>query len=459
VIDKIYIITDLGPGDGGKGGVVHKVCNMTRAYTVIKTGGAQGSHGVRTSRGEKFNFSQWGCGTFDGVKTHLSNRIIVSPEGLLNEANALRFECGIHNPFDLLTLDSNAICATPYHGISSRLKEMALKNKPRGTIGTGIGETFRYSQKHPELIIRAGDLASPSIKDRLVRIRIQIQNDLQNIISGYFFSEDQSAVGEEVALLFDDGFLEHVAKRFLEVSKLVKIVSPDYLAEVILKQEGTAVVESSHGILTDNVFGFYPHASAIRTLPVFTHKMLREAGFPGRIVNIGVTRAYAIRHGAGPFPTDNPAMVKHLLPGSNKDNNRYQGKVRVGPLDFILLKYAIEVCGGCNTFDGLAITWFDQIQANKAWHLCYNYQNPDQKFFTPNGAIKIWQGDSDKQQKYQEELGQQLLNCVPEITTKTFNGAERDELFALCADTVSCELGIPVRIVGFGPTESDKMCK
>src|SRR4030042_4755765 len=121
---KVYTVTDLGPGDGGKGGVVHKISTMMRAHTIVKVGGAQGSHGVCTSRGECFAFSQWGCGTFEGTRTYLSPRMVISPEGLLNEADALRYQYGIHNAFDLLTVDERGLCATPYHGIASRLKEM-----------------------------------------------------------------------------------------------------------------------------------------------------------------------------------------------------------------------------------------------------------------------------------------------------------------------------------------------
>ena len=38
---KVYIVTDLGPGDGGKGGVVHKIASQFNAHTIVKVGGAQ----------------------------------------------------------------------------------------------------------------------------------------------------------------------------------------------------------------------------------------------------------------------------------------------------------------------------------------------------------------------------------------------------------------------------------
>jgi len=418
---KIYTVTDLGPGDGGKGGVVHKIATMMRAHTIIKVGGFQGSHGVCTSRGERFAFSQWSCGTFEGIKTHISSRMIISPGGLLNEADVLRYLYGIHDPFSLLTIDETALCATPYHGIASRIKEMARGNNPRGTIGTGAGEAYRYSQRYSHLIIRAGDLARPDFKDLLAGVRTQIQSDLSQVNEWEFLPGDREAVEREVNLLNDDEFLDHIEKYFREAAKLAKIVGHDYLGREILTKDGVAVIESSHGVLTDSYYGFHPHTSAIRTLPCFTHAMLREAGYGGEMVNIGVFRAYAIRHGAGPMPTADPKMLESLLPDSHKEENRFQGKVRVGPLDLVQLRYAVKVCGGPSAFDGLAVTWFDQIITNGEWLICEQY---------------------------------------PEITVLKFPATDnREELFTFCADILGEKLGIPVRMVSLGPTEQDKICK
>ena len=74
--------TDAGWGDGGKGTVTDYLCAKFRPKYVIKEGGAQGSHGVFTNTGEKFNFSQWGCGSFHGIPTYLSPRMVISPTGL-----------------------------------------------------------------------------------------------------------------------------------------------------------------------------------------------------------------------------------------------------------------------------------------------------------------------------------------------------------------------------------------
>lgn len=458
--NKVYVVTDLGPGDGGKGSVVHRIATLKRAHTIIKVGGAQGSHGVCTSTGQRFAFSQWGCGTLENIRTHLSSHFIVSPEGLLNEANALRYEQGIYNPFALLTIDQAALCATPYHGIASRLKEMSLGYNPRGTIGTGVGEAYRYSQKFPELAIFAGDLSQINLSEKLIAIRSQIISDLNPIIESGFLPEDRALAEQEIKLLYDDGLLNYIVQRFKEVNDQVTIVGSDFLGEEILSQDGIAVVESSHGVLTDHHYGFHPHTSAISTLPCFTRKMIEGTGYSGEIINIGVTRAYQIRHGAGPMPTSDSDMLNTLLPGSCKLTNRYQGEVRVGPLDLILLRYAIAVCGGPTAFDGLAITWFDQIQKNGQWNFCNRYHNTNnQKYFTKDGDLQIYHGDKDHQLKYQAELGQQLLSCIPQISTQEIpSNTSRDELRQLCSETLYKSLNVPVRMVSFGPTEQDKLC-
>lgn len=457
--EKIYVVTDLGPGDGGKGGVVHKICNMMNAHTVLKVGGAQGSHGVCTSDGKRFAFSQWGCGTFDGTRTHITERFVVSPEGLLNEADALK-TCGVPDAFDLLTVDERALCATPYHGIASRLKEMARGNNPRGTIGTGVGQAYRDAQKFSGLAIRVSDLSLPGLKTRLVANREFIKKYLETIICGEFLPDDRQEAAKEISLLEDDGFLDHVLMRFREASARIKIVGSEFLGRKVLSKKGVAVVESSHGILTDCHYGFHPHTSALRTLPCFTHEMLRDAGYRGKVVNLGVTRAYAIRHGAGPMPTDDPAMYESLLPGSHKEENRYQGKARVGPLDLVLLKYAVEVCGDPTAFDGLAITWFDQIRLNQAWQLCHSYRNDDDRtFFSPSGNINVRRYDRYFQRFHQENLGKQLQTCEPEITTyPVASDTKQETCFRICADVLYASLGVPVRMVSFGPTEKDKFC-
>lgn len=457
---KLYVVTDLGPGDGGKGGVVHKISHLRRAHTIVKVGGAQGSHGVRTSSGEHFAFSQFGCGTFEGVRTHLTPRFVFMPEGVLNEGGSLKYEHGLHDVFDLLTVDEAALCAVHYHGIASRIKELGRKNNPRGTIGTGVGEAYRFSERFPELAIRAGELLRTDLRDRIASIRQQVEIDLAPIFSAGFLPEDEETARHELGRLRDPGFLEYVVKRCQEAARMVKIVGIEYFRKEVLGADGVIVCESSHGVLTDHFMGFHPHTSAIRTLPRFARAMVEGAGYDGEIVNIGVHRAYTIRHGAGPMPTADEAMAEALLPGSCKEDNRWQGRVRVGPLDLILLRYAIAASGGPKAYDGLAITWFDQVQRNGSWWFADRYSNPDYNFFTPQGEPKVRVGEDAVQLDYLEALGKALTGMVPVLDEcKISEQATREELYELCAGVLYEKLQVPVRMISFGSTERDKICK
>jgi adenylosuccinate synthase len=460
---KVFTVTDLGGGDGGKGGVVHKICEEKNAHTVLKVGGAQGSHGVRTSSGKSFNFSQFGCGTFEGVKTHVTSLMVIEPIALLDEANHLAYEKGVSGAHGMITVDENALCATLFHGIASRLKELARKKNPKGTIGMGIGEAKYDSELRPELAIYARDLGKPGLRDKIVAIRDQKRDELAHIADDilYLLPADWSEAGKELDLLYkEDKFIDWMMERLEAFSARIKVVGGDYLASEILSKDGNIVVESSHGILTDRYYGFHPYVSRLRTLPQATYDMLARADYDGQIVRLGVTRGYQIRHGAGPLVTDSPELAEKLLPGSHKAENRYQGKVRVGPLDLVALRYSIDVCGGPASFDGIAVTWFDQIQLEEEWRICDAYAGADDpEFFCPDGrTIKVRCGEDLDQVRRQQRLAERLFKCRPMIDIFRIPKEDNESAGKTCCVTLEEKLGVPVKMISFGPTEDDKVC-
>ncbi len=434
MFDKVYVITDLGPGDGGKGSIVHALSCKTDANLIIKRGGAQGSHGVRTSLGESFNFSQWGCGTLEGVPTFLSEQMVISPVGLENESEALK-KLGIFDPFKLLTCDPSCIVATPYHRIASQFEELLLKDKPRGTVGTGVGQAYRMTSLGEEMTIRARDLTNR----RVIRSKLQRQYDYyferyDSITRDAFLTDDfQSYAANLILLLHDEDYFNYIIDLFDRIGKKLSFKS---LGEV-LKGDGTAIVECSHGVLTDAEMGLKPHVSAIRTLPIFANEMLKNAGYDGKIINYAVHRAYEIRHGAGPMPTYDPEFTARMLPGSHKDKNRWQGAVRAGPLDLNLVKYALDVSNEIS-FDGLALTWFDQILANnRTWSICDDY----------------------KYVRNCNESYVDFLSRAEPIISKTVikNPIAVRELFDFIGKILEGFLKVPLKILSAGPTEKNKI--
>lgn len=459
---KAYTVTDLGGGDGGKGGVVHKLCDLRRPHTVIKVGGAQGNHGVSTDRGEKFCFSHFGCGTFNGARTFVSNRFVVSPIGLLNEARALRYEQGIADPFALITVDGNALCTTSFHGISSRLKELARKENPRGIVGVGVGEAYSDASRRPGEALYARDLLKSDLRDRLRLILERKRSELAPIFKMKFLNEDVALANEQISLMHDESYFEWVVEQLAECAKRVRIVDYDYLPREILSRDGVIVIESSHGILTDRFYGFHPHTTRLRTVPdVTSWSLLSEHEYDGEVVKIGVTRGYQIRHGAGPLVVEDPSMLAGLAPGEVGPPDRYRGGIRVGPLDMVALRYALGVCGGPQTFDGLAVTWFDHIIREEKWKICDRYEKGvlDPEYFTSEKEIRVVSGTGEAQLHRQEGLTRALHDCRPHVVEFPVPpGTTREDAIALCRGVLHEELGVPVRMVSFGPTESGKVC-
>ncbi len=464
MIKKLFTVTDLGGGDGGKGGVVHKLSSLKKAHTILKVGGAQGSHGVKTKAGQNFNFSQFACGTFEGVKTHITELMVIEPYRLIQEGEELKYRWGIGNAFDYLTIDSKSLCATPFHTIASRLRELSRKEKAKGTVGLGVGEAVIDSERYPELAIYASELQSPKLGNKLKLIQEQKINDLKAVLdqAPNFWEKDKLLANDLIELLFDSTFIKRISERFRTLGSLVKVVDNNYLRNKILKRDGVIVVESSHGILTDRYYGFHPHTTRLRTLPEATLNLLKSCDYDGEIFKLGVTRAYQIRHGAGPMVTESPELLTKMLPNSSKETNRWQGEVRIGPLDFVALRYALEVCGGAQNFDGLAITWFDQILALNKWLICKSYhQADDKKYFLSPKQIKVHhlvKGREKEQIEHQANLCQKLFQCQGNIESIDIKNKKQFELIALGNKIFEETVKLPVKMLSLGPTESDKIC-
>ncbi len=433
-MQRIYVITDLGPGDGGKGNIVHSLARKIDADVIIKRGGAQGSHGVQTSYGEKFNFSQWGCGTFEGIPTFLSRQMVISPVGLWNEAGALERN-GIYNPFMLLSCDRSCIAATPFHRIASQIEELLRRDNPRGTVGTGVGQASRmYYDTGKCMTVRAYELT----RREAVRLKLQRQRDhykelYARISRNDVLPGDAETLTRALILLDDDDFMNYCVDLFEKVGKKLHF---DGLDDV-LRRNRSAIVECSHGVLTDAVSGLRPHVSAIRTLPEITEHMLRSAGYRGQIIHYAVHRAYEIRHGAGPMPTYDPEFTAQMLPNSHKDENRWQGKVRAGALDLNLMRYALNACKETK-FDGLCLTWFDQILAHgRNWQLCDSYLY-----------------EAGKTESYINYL----KRAIPIVSEYHIDEpiSTRD-LFSFVGEVIQNSLGIPLKILSVGPTELDQI--
>lgn len=444
MIEKIYTVTDLGPGDGGKGSVIQSLCARFRPAVVIKEGGAQGSHGIDAC-GETFSFSQWGCGTFNAVQTYLSKRMVIAPSMLLREAEALR-RYGIYDAFKTISASPECLCSTPYHMYISQINEMSRGQNPRGTVGSGVGVAYReYAAALQESLasmnrlIFAKDLLNADLPKKINAARERAREVARRVDINDLDENDQIHFMNICRAIDDSNVYNEIVDEFREVGKKLDLES---LKTLVKRKRGKiAVVERSHGVLTDAEYGLKPHVSALRTLPCFSEEMFRDSGFEGEIINIGVHRAYEYRHGAGPMPSADSSYMSDLP----RDNNRWQGASRYGYIDTVLMRYALDVSRPVK-FDGIALTCMDQVLDHGNWPICKAYKLDDEEY-------------SDL-----KDLGNyNLFNKIDrvEIVTDAYSFDEEyaDSKMAItlrCADILSNYLDVPLCMLSFGGSERDK---
>jgi adenylosuccinate synthase len=150
---------------------------------------------------------------------------------------------------------------------------------------------------------------------------------------------------------------------YIEFAAAVRIAGTRHLAD--LAARGRLIFEGAQGVLLDEWRGFHPHTTWSTTTPANAQAVLRAINHhPGYV--LGVLRAYQTRHGAGPFPSEDEApggvLPERHNGHSEQPGVQYQGDWRVGHLDPVALRYAIEAC---DAVDGLSLTHLDRAGATK----------------------------------------------------------------------------------------------
>ena len=313
--DHIAVI-DLGYGDAGKGTVVDAICASRPVTAVIRfNGGAQAAHNVVTAEGRHHTFAQFGSGTFHGVPTHLSRHVVVDPLALAAEAAALG------NPFHLLTIDGDALLATPWHRAANRARERSRGGARHGSCGLGIGQTMEYAHSHAD---------APRVSD--TRSRVLLRRRLAAV---------RDRLTAEHGRL-DAPPLDDVAAAFVAFGRTVSIVDSSHLDRLLAT--GPCVFEGAQGVLLDEWRGWHPYT---------TWSTTTFDNIDADVLRLGVVRTHTTRHGPGPLVTEADLGLREAHNGTGE----WQGEFRFGDFDAVAHRYAVEVAGGV---DALAVTHLDR---------------------------------------------------------------------------------------------------
>lgn len=446
---QVMLVADLGYGDAGKGSIVDFLTRQVSARTVVRyNGGAQAAHNVIEPNGRHHTFAQFGSGTLvPGVRTHLSRFMLVDPLNLMREEQHLR-ALGITDAIGRLTIDRAALVTTPYHQALNRLREIARDRDRHGSCGLGIGETMADALALGERALRVGDLLEPiGLKQKLETLRDWKITQLPAIRADLPNTEQ---VRRELAVIEDAHFLDFLAETYRRLARQITLVDSRYLARVLA--DGPAIFEGAQGVLLDEWYGFHPYTTWSTTTFQNAETLLREQDYADQVVRIGLLRAYATRHGSGPFVTEDAALAA-ALPEAHNVPNAWQLAMRVGHFDAVAARYALALTG---PIDWLAVSHLDRVRDWPEWRIATHYQyqgKPDRlaDYFTVRaGELHDIRRSPQPDLDYQAQLTQHLQQCVPHYQAISAPAVE-DYLAQ-----IERAVGVPIGLISAGPTALDK---
>ena len=463
---QAIIVADLGHGDAGKGGIVDYLTRLHGAHTVVRyNGGAQAAHNVVTPDGRHHTFAQFGSGTFvPGVRTHLSRYMLAHPAALLRE-NLHLCAVGVEDALARTTVDRDALIITPPQQAANRLRELARGADRHGSCGLGVGETVADALADPAVALRAGDLCDrAAVRLKLRRLRALKLDELAPLLPALRGRAEAEA---ELTVFRDADVIEACADLFATFARAVAVVDADYTAR-LLREPGTVVFEGAQGVLLDEWYGFHPYTTWSTTTYRNAETLLAEAGYGGRVTRLGVLRAYATRHGPGPFVTEDERLAARW-PDAHNAANPWQHAFRAGYPDLVATRYALAVAGGA---DALAVTHLDRLaHADHAdhpnhpnsldraapWVVCtaYRYGGPESDldgYAARHGPVV----DDLLPPPVPDLARQERLTALLRSCTPCYGPCPRDEetYRALLAE----RLGVPVAIGSYGVTAQQKQC-
>jgi adenylosuccinate synthase len=346
---RALVVAGLGFGDEGKGSTVDWLVGRTGAELVVRyNGGPQAAHHVVAEDGRVHCASQLGAGVLHpGVRTHLSRFMLVDPLALASEDAALR-RIGVPDALLRLSIDPECIVVTPLHAIVNRIQETARGAARHGSCGRGVAQAQLDAERGAVPCIRVRDLFD---RERLVRalelLRL-VKLDVAEQIA--IEQPNDAALASLLADLKRPDRPAALADAYGAILRAVTVTGRPPLSE-------TVVFEGAQGVLLDRDHGFWPHVTPSRATFENARALAFEWAKEASFVRIGVIRAYATRHGEGPFVTFDAELTR-ARPDEHNGDCAWQGSFRLGAFDAVATRYALDAAGGV---DALVMTNLDRL--------------------------------------------------------------------------------------------------
>lgn len=454
---KIFIVVGLGFGDEGKGSIVDWIARKYNADAVVRfNGGPQAIHTVISPDGKTHHFSSFGSATLiDGVKTHLSKQVLVKPQNIIAENQALE-EIGVTDALKRLSIDPRCFVLTPYHAMLCQIKELARGKNRLGTTGMGIGEAVNDLEN--EKGIRISDFFDKDkLKQKILNHRVEKLQEATNIIKNCHSDKILEIFQHYRNLNLVDELMS-IYRNFINLP--IRFISDQEQITNFIGSKKSMIFEGAQGALLDYHHGFWPYVTKTPTT-VHTAEKLIPRSKNLDITRIGVIRAYAYRLGPGPFVTENQSLKKQIYQ-EPKNPAIWEGLAQIGWFDLVATRYAIAIN---QKIDYIALTCLDHLTRLSEIKVCSSYQFESGRF----GRIKISRLKKPIDSYQSDGLSQMLFDCQPSLY-QIFCGWKEDiskikKIKDLPQNTQKYlgflqskkGLGLPIKIVSVGASSENKI--
>jgi len=423
-VAKNIVVIGSQWGDEGKGKLVDLLTDDVSA--VVRFQGGHNAGHTLVIEGKKTVLHLIPSGILrEHVQCLIGNGVVLSPEALLKEMNELE---GNGIPVrERLRISAACPLILQYHIALDQARERRRGKAAIGTTGRGIGPA--YEDKVARRGLRLGDLVDEK----------SFVAKLEDVIKFHNFSLINYYQAEPVS--FEKVRDEILAMRDVLLPLIADI--PQVLKEY--SEAGDNVMfEGAQGALLDIDHGTYPYVTSSNTT---AGGAAAGAGVGPCHLDyvLGITKAYATRVGAGPFPSellDSEGAANEIgqyLADKGHEVGATTGRGRrCGWLDMVALNRACWV----NSVTGLCLTKLDVLDGLESIRLCVAYERDGK-------AVDILPLSADEF----EGCEPQYID-MPGWSESTLGITEFDKLPANAQayiNKVESLAGVPIDLVSTGP--------
>ena len=420
--NQVIAIVGYQAGDEGKG----RYSELLTEYCDVVTrpgGGPNAGHTVIGDNGKVYSFHLIPSGIIHDDKTFcMGPGMVIDPRSLVREINTLEKE---NISWENLYISGDAVVITPDLVFLDRAKEKMLGKKKIGTTGIGIGDA--YASLVNRNAIRINDIRNKDVfKEKLENrindtIKMYINPNRLNLFKRIFGKKEEKICWQEIlgVMMKKDLVDFYDKKNFFNIDAIVddyynksekfkdNIRNVSQILNKAYKDGKRILLEGSQGVWLSVLHGTTRYTTSCS---VGTGWLAEGAGFPAQLVDqvYGVIRCPIMnRVGNGPFPSEfggkrseeycmeeegyahtkdkeikeYPDIVELI----NNDDRFLKGigyriksgnygttttrPRRVGPIDIVALRWAIELYG-----PDLLVTHLDDCNDADKIEICTGYK-------------------------------------------------------------------------------------